>query len=206
MRSPSTGLATSIRQSGRRRSSASIISSATKRRGVALERPRSDVPDQVEGRVVDPGRRGKPQRRRRDQEHLDRVTAHVARLETEDAGVLAAQPLQLSGLRSLAQLVTDSASGRAAPQGLARLDRATRLESHQRRCLIASSFGWPAGHSQAAARAGVCSARRRQAERSVCPVSLPPGHVKTGRGAWAASIGSSIRASGSRYCGLGGST
>jgi hypothetical protein len=112
---------------------------------VAVGRPRSDVPGQVEGRVVDPGRRGKPQRRRRepllqprrgaetrrnvptngvdvvpalDQEDLDRVTAHVARLQTEDAGVLAAQPLQVSGMPRLAQLATDSGSVRAAPQGL----------------------------------------------------------------------------------------
>jgi hypothetical protein len=44
------------------------------------------------------------------------VTAHVARLEAEDTGVLAAQSLQGGGVRRLAQRATDSASGRAAPQ------------------------------------------------------------------------------------------
>ena len=148
---------------------------------VALERPRSDVPDQVEGRVVDPGRRGKPQRRRRealpqprlgaearrnvpsngvdvvpalDQENLDRVTAHVARLETEDASVLSAQPLQLSGMRSLTQLVTDSASGRAAPQGLAPPDR--------------HSAPWPrsASHPTVNSPTAATTATRREEQRA----------------------------------------
>ena len=112
--------------------------------------------------MVDPGWRGKPQRRRReplpqprlgaearrnvptdgvdvvpalDQENLDRVTARVARLQTEDAGVLAAAaPASSMGA---GPTVADSAAGRAAPRG-SRCRTGTTLKAAE---LVSSNGG-----------------------------------------------------------------